>query len=84
MGVNSEQYSSGLLLINANVITLDHFRPKADWTAIAGDRIVGLGDKRELALPGDGKAKSSTAMVKPFYPGLSMPTSTCFPLPRVS
>ena len=69
MGVNSEQYSSGLLLINANVITLDHFRPKADWTAIAGDRIVGLGDKRELALPGDGKAKIINCDGKTVLPG---------------
>ena len=69
MGVNNGQHSSGLLLINANVITLDRFRPKADWTAIEGDRIVGLGDKQELTLPGDGKAKIIDCGGKTVLPG---------------
>lgn len=69
MDVNNEQYNSGLLLVNANVITLDRFRPKAGWTAIADGRIVGVGDKHKLTLPGDGKVKTIDCDGKTVLPG---------------
>lgn len=50
MDAQNGQFIPNLLLINANIITLDRFRPKADWVATGGGKILSLGDKEELGL----------------------------------
>jgi len=50
MDAHNGQFIPDLLLINANIITLDRFRPKADWVATGGGKILSLGDKEELGL----------------------------------
>src|ERR1700722_2977126 len=45
-------YAPDLLLINANVITMDPARPRATAVAVAGGRIVGVGDDASDVLDG--------------------------------
>ena len=37
-------YAPDLLVVNANVLTMDPARPRASAVAVAGGRIVGVGD----------------------------------------
>jgi predicted amidohydrolase YtcJ len=50
MGVLHKRPIPDLLLINANIITLNPVQPEASWVAIGDGKIVGLGGPEELML----------------------------------
>ena len=56
-GSKKHLYTANIILINANIITLDRVRPKADWVAIARGKILSLGERQELVIPGDIEAE---------------------------
>lgn len=58
-----------LLLINANVITLDPFLPKADWVAVNDGKIVGSGKSDHLTLSGFTSTKIIDCGGKTVFPG---------------
>jgi predicted amidohydrolase YtcJ len=63
--------TADILIENAKVITLDPKMPRADAIAIAGDRIVGIGTRRDLS----GMVTSSTKVIdagkRTVVPGLN-------------
>ena len=51
MVVFNERSIPDLLLVNANIMTLNPVQPEASWVAIGGGKILGLGGPDELTLP---------------------------------
>jgi predicted amidohydrolase YtcJ len=47
-------YAPDLLIVNANVLTMDPARPRASTVAVAGGRIVGVGDDTSQLAGGAG------------------------------
>jgi predicted amidohydrolase YtcJ len=62
-----------LILVNANVITLDPLHPKADWVAVANGRIVGLGDRKDQSVFLDKKSRKIDCKDKTVLPGFIDP-----------
>jgi len=60
---------ASLILVNANVITLDPLHPKADWVALANGRIVGLGDRKGRSLFSYKRTKTIDCKAKTIIPG---------------
>ena len=58
-----------LILVNANIITLDPLRPKANWVEIRNGIILNLGDQQGLKGLGHGKSNVIDCQGKTIVPG---------------
>ena len=69
--VLAQTRSADILIENAKVVTLDPKTPNADAIAIAGDKVVGVGSRRELS----GMVTSATKVIdagkRTVVPGLN-------------
>ena len=63
--------TAGLILANANVITMDTRQPWAELVAIRGDRILLVGSKKEQGLVRAAKAKVIDCQGKTVVPGFN-------------
>ncbi len=63
--------TSDLILINANIITLDPVRPRAELMAIRGGRVLAVGDKMDLKGLRHAKSKVIDCRGKTVLPGFN-------------
>ncbi len=64
-------YKADLILHNAKVLTLDSQTPRAEFVAIKGDKIIGLGSKDELEIFRGAKTKLINCKGKTIIPGFN-------------
>jgi predicted amidohydrolase YtcJ len=73
MDAKKNPLSASLILVNANVITLDPLHPKADWVAAANGRIIDLGDRKDRLPFWDKKTRTIDCKGKTVLPGFIDP-----------